>query len=214
MEEALASVYALEKFLQEVRLYLRQLAGHMQTPEGPRFGPSDVAQEATLKLFQAFQGGSVPCDSQEEFIPYLRRVLENTLTDLYRTHQRDKRDSRKTKHFGGEERGDLAGSLRDSGLETPSIIAVAKENHSQLRAALEKLDDPELALAARAMDKPLTYEMLGAVLAYEKYLASLPVEEQLRERDKTKKRGKRAHEKAVKKLRELMGETTDEPESA
>jgi RNA polymerase sigma factor (sigma-70 family) len=102
---------------------------------GARGDASDVAQEVSLKLHQAFgqfQGQTVP-----ELLAWARRTLGHQLIDDHRHHRAQIRDA--GREVPG---GDLFPGLAGDGT-TPSRRAARNEEQELLMAALQRLPEKE-----------------------------------------------------------------------
>jgi RNA polymerase sigma-70 factor (ECF subfamily) len=79
--------------LEGYRDYLRLLARLQMAPQlAGKVDPSDIVQETLLKAFQALEGLEFRSDA--EFTAWLRTILVNSLRDVIRRLQADRRDVR------------------------------------------------------------------------------------------------------------------------
>ncbi len=156
---------ALGDLLDGCRQYLLLAAGQaLPTELQAKVGASDLVQETFVEAhrdFPQFRGRS-----QAELLAWLRQILLNNIRDLQ-------------KHFGQaakrqihrevplEDRGDSRRSTRPNlpcDTETPSWLALLREEHESVREALQKLaPDHQQVIRLRNMELQ-SFEEIGHVM--------------------------------------------------
>lgn len=112
----------------------------------PRFDAEDIVQQTHQKIVHSIDGfrGTTP----GEFFSWIQRIADNTLADNRKSHNSAKRSGyRKRFSLDQVDRDESSMFLLWDALksedETPSSIAISKEEAEQLKQALRHLTDEE-----------------------------------------------------------------------
>ena len=85
---------ALDALLARYRPYLRLIAEQNLRPKfRSRFDGSDIVQQTCYEAFRAIE--SLRGSTEAEFNAWIKRILQNNVTNLLRDHTADKRDVRR-----------------------------------------------------------------------------------------------------------------------
>ncbi|MCA9006198.1 MAG: sigma-70 family RNA polymerase sigma factor [Planctomycetaceae bacterium] len=127
---------ALGRLLEHFRSRLREtIHANIQGPLQRRIDESDVIQQACLRAINVFsdqfQGNQI-----EEFWAWLERIQQNTLIDLVRNHQAQRRDARQ--HQSEENVDIFAGKIT-----SPSQKAIQGEKRHKIEAAISQLPESQ-----------------------------------------------------------------------
>ncbi len=151
-----------ERCLRRLALYLRNAARDIIDSDiRGHFSASDLVQETLLaadRAFVTFQG-----ESNAQFAAWLRRILANTLLNRYRAFRYT------AKREASKERSIDAGLVPAALLatnpeESPSRIAIIKEEHQLLNGALEQLTDEYRRVIIMRHRESLTFSQIGQSL--------------------------------------------------
>lgn len=139
---------AFEQLLGQMNGYLaamarRKLSPHLVAKEGH----SDVVQTTLVKVvasFDSFRGNSAG-----EFNNWLKRILENTVTEVHRRYNATKRDFKNERPIAGMKHPGIA-SLE----QTPATRAAANDEIRKFHLMLDKLsDDHAQVIRLRSLNK-------------------------------------------------------------
>jgi RNA polymerase sigma-70 factor (ECF subfamily) len=127
-----------------------------------KFGASDVVQETFLEAqrdFGGFQGRT-----QVELLAWLRRILLNNLANLTRCYRdTDKRQLAREVPIGQADVGELQAALARE-TESPSAVALAREEAEALDLALEQLPEHYRQVLLLRYQARLSFEEIGQKL--------------------------------------------------
>lgn len=132
----------LATLLDAYRNYLRLLARlQISRLVRVRVSPSDVAQESILRAKNAF--GNFRGQTEAELLAWLRRVLASELALTVRFHSANRRDVKLEQRIdhGVEQSSCLLASLAAADQESPSRVAVRREQSVILAEALDRLPE-------------------------------------------------------------------------
>ena len=153
----------LGQLLEACRQYLLLVANQHLAPDlQGKFGASDVVQETFLEAqrdFGGFQGRT-----QVELLAWLRRILLNNLANLTRSYRdMDKRQLAREVPIGQADVGELQTALARE-TESPSAVALAREEAEALDLALEQLPEHYRHVLLLRYQARLSFEEIGQKL--------------------------------------------------
>jgi RNA polymerase sigma-70 factor (ECF subfamily) len=153
----------LGQLLEACRQYLLLVANQHLAPDlQGKFGASDVVQETFLEAqrdFGGFQGRT-----EEELLAWLRHILLNNLANLTRGYRdTQKRQVAREVPIGQAEVGELQAALARE-TESPSVVALAREQAEALDRALEHLPEHYRHVLLLRYQARLSFEEIGQKL--------------------------------------------------
>lgn len=154
---------ALGRLLDLCRHYLLLVANKELTPAlWAKIAPSDIVQDTLLEAGRDFPGflGA----SEEELLAWLRGILRNNVSNIYRYFETDKREvEREVSLEECSPEQLLEGAL--SPTETPSKHAQALEQDEQLRRALGQLPEHYRQVLLLKSTENLTWQQIAEKLS-------------------------------------------------
>lgn len=151
---------AMAKLLAECRPYLLAIA-NSELPSDilGKVGASDVVQDTMLSAQRCIKGFGG--DDREALLAWLRAILVNDLRGVQRYYRRDKRDVSRELPLASNSR--LGGDRIRAG-QTPSGLAVEKEQRQRLHRAMRELTEDERRVIELRTWQRLPFAEIGVLL--------------------------------------------------
>jgi RNA polymerase sigma-70 factor (ECF subfamily) len=150
---------ALGRVIERCRPYLLAIANDALDPEiAAKVGASDIVQNSLLsaqRCLEEFQG-----DSEEELLAWLRGILINDLKQVHRHFRAARRQIGLEQPLVDDSVTKAGSALVDRG-DSPSSIAVQREQEECLYRALQKLSPDEQHVVELRNWRRLTFAEIG-----------------------------------------------------